>query len=128
MYQLILEWQEARQTKTATISDQTLSKNGTVRIGRNPAQSDLVLRHPTVSAVHVEIFFNPTKELFVLRNLRPTNPPMVDGQQINHTEVSLHQGNTIHLGQVELKVVAISVQTPKISIAPTSHTRLLIST
>ncbi|HAG84049.1 MAG TPA: hypothetical protein DCL61_23575 [Cyanobacteria bacterium UBA12227] len=122
MYQLTLEWQEARQTKTKTICDQLIGQNRTtVRIGRHSTQCDLVLRHPTVSALHAEIFFNPTQHAFVLRNLRETNPPMVDGRQISHGEVPLHQGSTIHLGQVELKVVAVCLESELAPVATTSQ-------
>lgn len=120
MYELTLEWQEACQTRTERIRDQQPSKNpGTVRLGRDPARCDLVLSDPTVSGLHVEIFFNSTTHTFALRNLRQTNPPIVDGQQIPKGEVPLQEGSIIYLGQVELKVVTISLNAPNNSVPPT---------
>ncbi|MBE9129472.1 MULTISPECIES: FHA domain-containing protein [unclassified Coleofasciculus] len=120
MHELTLEWQEARYTKTEIIRDEQPSKNpGTVRIGRDPARCDIVLSDPTVSGLHVEVFFNAASHAFVLRNLRKTNPPMVDGRQIPQGEVTLRQSSTICLGQVELKVVAVSIKAPNSTVPPT---------
>jgi predicted component of type VI protein secretion system len=110
MNQITLEWQEALQIRTATIHSQQLSKHpGTVRLGRDPAQCDLVLSDPTVSGLHVEIFYGQQNHCFTLRNLRYTNPPVVDGRQIITGEAILTQGSSIQLGQLELKVVDISL-------------------
>lgn len=120
MNEITLEWREVGQTKTQKIYDQQRSKNpGTVRIGRDPVRCDLVLSDPTVSGLHVEIFFNASTQNFALRNLRETNPPLVDGRQIVTGEVPLSQGSVFYLGQLELKVVAVSLHKPSNHIPPT---------
>jgi len=67
-----------------------------------------VLSHPTVSGLHVEIFYDPQRNGFYLRNLRDSNPPVVDRQKLTQGDVALRQGMSIYLGQVELQVVAIA--------------------
>ncbi len=110
MNELTLEWQEAGHKHTQKIYEQQPSKNlGTVRIGRDPAQSDIVLSHPTVSGLHVEIFFHPQQRRFYLQNLRMGNSPIVDGQRLQQEEVELQPNSTIYLGEMQLKVVAISI-------------------
>lgn len=118
MHELTLTWTENRQVRTQTIRDQQPSKNpGTVRIGRDPARCDIVLTEPTVSGLHVEIFFNPQQKCFYLRNLRHTNPPMVDGKNIIQGEVPLREGSVIYLGQMGIKVLGVTVST--LGVAPT---------
>lgn len=52
MNELTLEWLEAGRNHTQKIYEQQPSKNpGTVRIGRDSAQCDIVLSHPTVSGL-----------------------------------------------------------------------------
>lgn len=120
MNQITLEWQEALQIRTATIREQQLSKHhGTVRLGRDPAQCDLVLSDPTVSGLHIEIFYDQQSQCFALRNLRYTNPPVVDGRQISTGEAILSQGSSIYLGQLELKVVDISLAVTNYNIPQT---------
>lgn len=115
MNQLTLEWIEANQVKTHVITDQQTTKHpGAFRIGRDPARCDLVLQHPTVSKLHIEIFFgSPT---FYLRNLRDTNPPAVDQHRVTQTPIALHTGSQILLGELELKVTAIILAA---AVAPT---------
>jgi hypothetical protein len=120
MNHITLEWQEAGHLRRETIRDQQHSTYpGTVRLGRDPMRCDLVLSDPTVSGLHVEIFFDPQQHCFALRNLRHSNPPVVDGRQITQGEVFLSQTSTIYLGQVELKVVAVSLAVPHQGISPT---------
>jgi hypothetical protein len=120
MCELTLEWLQAGQLRRETIRHPQLSKSpGTVRIGRNPEECDIILTDPTVSGLHVEIFFNPSTQTFFLRNLRHTNPPVVDDRQIVAAEVPLRQGSIIALGQLELQVVEISVEKPNNGIPPT---------
>lgn len=111
MNQLTLEWEEAGQTRTQTVLEGQLSKNpGTVRIGRDRNQCDLVLTHPTVSGIHAEIFFNPQLQEFRVRNLRESNPPVVDGKILKQgEEAPLRSDSHIYLGQMELKVISVSV-------------------
>jgi hypothetical protein len=110
MNALTLQWQDAGQLKTHNIYEQQPSKNsGTVRIGRDPLRCDLVLTDPTVSGLHVEIFFHHQQHTFYIRNLRSQNPPLVDGQQLLQGEKPLHQGSIIYLGQMQLQVSAITI-------------------
>ncbi|HEY9302344.1 MAG TPA: FHA domain-containing protein, partial [Phormidium sp.] len=110
MNEITLEWQEISHFRQVIIRDQQVSKNpGTVRLGRDPLRCDIVLTHPTVSGLHVEIFFNQTCYSFQVRNLRQSNPPVVDGKNLIQGEMTLVQGSTICLGQTEIKVVAVTV-------------------
>lgn len=105
MNRLMLEWVEASQVRNQTLTDPQSTKNpGTFRIGRDPAQCDLVIQHPTVSKLHIEIFFVSQLPGFYLRNLRETNPPLVDQQRVTQSPVELHSGATIRLGEVDLIV------------------------
>ncbi|RUT04084.1 hypothetical protein DSM106972_049980 [Dulcicalothrix desertica PCC 7102] len=117
--QLTLEWQEAGQLKNITIRDRQPSKNPVnVRIRRDPAQCDIVFDDISVSGLHVEIFFNQQQQCFYVRNLRQTNPPIIDGHPLPLGEVPVFQGSNIQLGQINLRVANISLS--KISsVAPT---------
>lgn len=110
MNALTLQWYDAGQEKTQKIYEQQPSKNyGTVRIGRDPLRCDIVLSNPTVSGLHIEIFFHPQQQHFFIRNLRESNPPLVNGQQLFQGELVLIEGSTLYLGQQELKVTAVSI-------------------
>lgn len=105
MNRLRLEWIEVGQVRTQTITDQIPTKNArTFRIGRDPALCDLVIQHPTVSKLHIEIFFVLQQKSFYLRNLRASNPPLVDRQPVLQQVVELHQGSTLRLGELDLIV------------------------
>ncbi|MEB3214840.1 MAG: FHA domain-containing serine/threonine-protein kinase [Nostocales cyanobacterium 94392] len=109
--ELTLEWQEANETKTYKITNNQLSKiPGKFRIGRDPQDCDIILSEPTVSALHVEIFFNQQKEKFYLRNLRQKNPPILDGQLLLAGEMPLSISSVIRLGQQNLRVKEITSQ------------------
>ncbi len=118
--ELTLEWFEAGHLKTSTIRDKQRSKNpGTFRIGRDPVKCDLVLSDLTVSGLHVEIWFNPHQQCFYLRNLRESNPPLIDGQPFPTGEVALKQGNSLRLGQLDLTISAIKTGGYISTVAPT---------
>jgi hypothetical protein len=122
MQELTLEWLDAGKALLAKILERQPSKNpGTVRIGRDPAQCDIVLSDPTVSGLHVEIFFNPQQQRFYLRNLRQTNPPIVDGRSLTTGEVAINQGSSLRLGQMELRVKAITLQQYPAGYTPTEY-------
>ena len=110
---ITLAWTEAGQQKTQTFVDTYSTKNpGTIRIGRDPAQCDVVLPSlsaidRTVSRLHVEIAFNPTHSCFYLRNLKPQNPVQVDGSAVAE-EAVLQKGSVIRLGKVEVEVAAVA--------------------
>lgn len=110
MNALTLQWQDAGQIKIQKIHEKQPSKNpGTIRIGRDPVRCDIVLSHPTVSGLHVEIFFNTQQQRFLMKNLREQNPPLVDGQKLVQGEIALREGSIIYLGQQLLKVTEVSV-------------------
>ena len=107
--QLTLGWTEAGVRKTQTIQNGQPTKNpGTVRLGRDPIKCDVVFSHSSVSGLHVEIFFNQELQEYVVRNLRESNPPLVDGKFLVKGEARLRSDSHIHLGQVEIDVVSIS--------------------
>jgi predicted component of type VI protein secretion system len=103
MSELILEWKESGASQT-----QTISKSAT--IGRDPTRCNLLLSHPTVSGLHAMIYFRDSDSQFYVRNLRDSNPPVVDGKNLVQGEAPLHQGSKIYLGQVMLTVTKVSVQ------------------
>jgi len=110
MRSLTIEWQEANKLRVEQIRECQPSKNpGTVRIGRNPTQCDIVLGHPTVSGLHVEIFFDHQQERFYLRNLRHSNPPLVNGRNLAQGALEITQGSTIYLGEIALEVVSENI-------------------
>jgi pSer/pThr/pTyr-binding forkhead associated (FHA) protein len=110
MNALTLQWDDAGQQKTQIIHEHISSKNhGAIRIGRDPLKCDIVLNHPTVSGLHVEIYFHTQQQRFFMRNLRSPNPPLVDGRQLVQGETALYEGSVIFLGQQELKVIAVSI-------------------
>uniref|UniRef100_A0ACD5GV61 FHA domain-containing protein n=1 Tax=Desertifilum tharense IPPAS B-1220 TaxID=1781255 RepID=A0ACD5GV61_9CYAN len=123
MNELTLEWQEGSQLRQEIISQHQPSKHpGTIRLGRDPAQCDIVLSHPTVSGLHIEIFFSPPQDSFKVRNLRgESNPPMIDGQLLPEGEQFLSEGSTIQLGQMLLRVTEISSGVPPTVIMPPKH-------
>jgi ssDNA-binding Zn-finger/Zn-ribbon topoisomerase 1 len=107
---LTLQWQEAGNNRSQQIYEKQYSKSPhTYRIGRDPGHCDLVLTHPTVSGLHVEIFFNSQQQRFYIRNLREINPPQVDGKSLTKGEIALSEGSIIYLGQQQLKVTAIFI-------------------
>ncbi|WP_293130749.1 FHA domain-containing protein [Microcoleus sp. bin38.metabat.b11b12b14.051] len=106
--QLTLAWTEAGVRQTRTIQHGQPTKNpGTLRLGRDPAKCDVVFSDSSVSGLHVEIFFNQELQEYAVRNLRPSNPPLLDGKIIAQGEAKLNSGSRIHLGQVEIEVVEV---------------------
>ncbi len=122
LYELTLEWVESNDIKTYKITNNQFSKNpGKIRIGRDPQDCDIVLSELTVSALHVEIFFNPEKEKFYLRNLRQKNPPILDGQLLLAGEMSLSTNSVLRLGQQNIKVKDITSTEYANNIIPAYH-------
>ncbi|MBW4454121.1 MAG: FHA domain-containing protein [Nostoc indistinguendum CM1-VF10] len=122
MNALTLQWHDAGQDRTQSIYEQQPSQNrGTVRIGRDPLRCDIVLSHPTVSGLHVEIFFHHQQQRFYIRNLRSQNPPLIDGRQLVQGEVPLTEGTNISLGQIQLKVTKISIGSIPVTILLPPH-------
>ncbi|MBW4585795.1 protein kinase [Aetokthonos hydrillicola Thurmond2011] len=111
LHALTLEWQEAGELKARKILEKQQSKNpGRIRIGRDPLLCDIVVPDPTVSGLHVEIFFHAEKQLFYLRNLRQKNPPIVDGQLLLAGEMPLCVGSCLRLGKQDFQVTTITCQ------------------
>ena len=107
MNEIIISWEEQDTTKTKTIKEIQPSKNpGTVRLGREPANCDITFDDPSVSRLHVEIFYNSQDNKFYLRNLKASNPPIVDKKLIvKYAEVVLNNNSLICLGQTKIKVI-----------------------
>lgn len=114
MSELTLTWVESDITKQYKIG---LTM---VRVGRDPARCDLVLSDPTVSGLHVVIYFDPQKRKFWLRNMRESNPPVVDGKRLVQGEIELQQNSAIALGHQILQITEIITQSPPKSV-PTAH-------
>lgn len=111
LHELTLEWTDAGLPHSRIIHPQQPTRHpGTVRIGRDPARCDIVLSDITVSGLHVEVFFNADDQHFYVRNLRETNPPLVDGRSLPQGERVLNQGSVLQLGHMELRVAAIGVK------------------
>lgn len=111
LHELTLEWYDAGLPHSRLIHPRQPSRQpGSIRIGRDPARCDIVLSDITVSGLHVEIFFNADDQHFYVRNLRDTNPPLVDGRSLPHGERVLNQGSVLQLGHVELRVTDIGVK------------------
>ncbi len=104
MSELTLAWVESGITKQYKIG---LTM---VRVGRDPARCDLVLSDPTVSGLHVVIYFDPQKRKFWLRNMRESNPPVVDGKRLVQGEIELQQNSAIALGHQILQITEIVTQ------------------
>lgn len=110
LHEITLEWFEDGQIRTQTILENQPTKQPDVfRIGRDPAMCDLVLSEPTVSRLHVEIFFKTHHRCFYLRPMNQNNPPAIDGQFLITGEALLHQGTILRLGQMEFRISAITL-------------------
>ncbi|MEG3857991.1 FHA domain-containing protein [Microcoleus sp. herbarium12] len=119
MYKLTLAWNEGNQERSQTFTSAQATKHrGTIRIGRDRDQCDLVLSETdrTLSRLHVEIFLNTSTNEFWARNLTreqllaKRNPVIVDGKTIQEAEAPLKVGSQIQLGTIVLKIRAIEQQ------------------
>jgi predicted component of type VI protein secretion system len=107
MKELTLQWQEGDQLKIQSVGDQHSNQHpGVVRLGRDPARCDIVFQDQSVSGLHVEFFWQ--QDQVYIRNLRFSNPPLVDQTPLPQGALPLHQGSKICLGRMELTVIAIS--------------------
>ncbi|QUY43343.1 FHA domain-containing protein [Acaryochloris marina] len=103
MTELTLEWVEGGVSRSEQIQPNQPSKNpGTVRIGRDPQKCDVVLSDSSVSGLQAEVYYHAGSQVFYLRSLRDTNPPIVNGQPITTGEVPLGTASTVSLGRVVL--------------------------
>ncbi|MBR8832654.1 MAG: protein kinase [Stigonema ocellatum SAG 48.90 = DSM 106950] len=129
LYDLTLEWLEAGEVKIRKILEKQQSKNpGKIRLGRDPLACDIVVPDPTVSGLHVEIFFHSQKHRFYLRNLRQKNPPIVDGRLLLAGEMPLSIGSCLRLGQQDFKVSAISCKDYPAGYVPREYALVHIAT
>ncbi len=104
-YQLLLQYQENNQQKTYPIS----SKN-TTRIGRDPAQCDLIIdpNDLGISRLHIQISFDQQTNIFLLKNISNKNPVTIDQQNFTYGQtIPLTQNTAIILGKTMVKVVDI---------------------
>jgi FHA domain len=119
MSKLTLEWQEENIIKNFIFQVRDGDdRPNSVKIGRDPAYCDLVLTHPTVSALHIEIRYDDRTSQFYLSNLRETNPPLVDGQKIVRGETPLKLDSQIYLGKVLITVKSMKFNSPARVIIP----------
>jgi Inner membrane component of T3SS, cytoplasmic domain len=119
MSKLTLEWQEENILKNFIFQGQDRDdRHNSIKIGRDPARCDLVLTHPTVSALHVKIRYDDRAYQFYLSNLRETNPPIVNGQKVCQGEIPLTLNSQIYLGKVLLIVKLIQFDSPARIIIP----------
>ncbi|MEN9229849.1 MAG: FHA domain-containing protein [Thermostichus sp. DG02_5_bins_236] len=112
VYQLTLEWTEAEQHRSQTLSSD-LSK--LVTIGRDP-DCDVVLNDQarSVSGVHAGLYFDPKSLSFHIRNLtrdrlppKQPNPIWINGQKVIQEELSIAPNSQIQLGRMVLKVKSV---------------------
>lgn len=124
MYKLILEWMGGNRSRSQTFTSTSHTKQrGTIRIGRDREQCDLVLSESerSLSRLHVEIFLNSSTNQFSVRNLTreqlppKRNPVIVDGKKNLEAEAPLKVGSQIQLGTIVLKIRAIEQQQPAIN-------------
>jgi predicted component of type VI protein secretion system len=109
MSELTLQWTESGQIRRHTyVEGQPTKTPGVFRLGRDPQHCDLILADPTVSGLHVELYWQTATHQVWLRNLRSTNPPLVDGVQLFAGEAPLRQGSRINMGRVELSVLTLA--------------------
>ena len=110
MTELIIEWTEAGQLRSERITPTYAGKQpGTVRVGRNPQQCDIVLSDSTVSGLHVEIFYEASRQTFFLRSLRQSNPPLLNGQAVTAGPMPLSGTCRLQLGRTQLTTIAQTV-------------------
>ena len=77
---------------------------GVNRIGRSP-ENHFQVEHPTVSTLHCELVLGA--EGVLLRDCNSTNGTFVNGERVE--QATLHAGQTVHLGDVELFVETTEV-------------------
>ncbi|MBV5260074.1 FHA domain-containing protein [Synechococcus moorigangaii CMS01] len=108
MEQLTLEWSIQSQRYHYIFTHDSPTKiSDKLRIGRDPARCDIVFADRSVSSLHVEIFFSATRDAALIQNLRPSNPPLVNGDRLTEGTAPLFQGSQIQLGHIQLRVAQL---------------------
>ncbi len=129
MKELTLSWTNQSYPESHTLRPHQPSKTpGKIRIGRDPAQCDLVIpsiteEDLTVSKLHIEIYFDETRHQFYLRNLKGTaNPPTLYGTTVGDRPVPLDKDGSLYLGRkkirLTLKETAEPPKSPEIAESP----------
>ncbi|MEA5570568.1 FHA domain-containing protein [Calothrix sp. UHCC 0171] len=113
---ITLEWQEGNQNKSCTISSAQQTKvPGIIRIGRDPAQCDIMIQDPTnkVSRLHAEIIFNANNNSFYIRNATinqgQPNIILVNEKPIQEEEI-LVSHSQIKLRDFPILISSVEVQ------------------
>ena len=75
-----------------------------VKVGRDPLRSEVVINNPTVSGLHVAIYFDPTAEQFLVTNLRESNPPLLNGKRLKQEPMPLSHNCRLQLGEVMVQI------------------------
>ena len=111
MSKLTLFWREdgVERSQVIDLNHPSSKKAGTVSLGREPDDCDLVLHDPRISRLHAEITFNPDQRKFYIQNLRETNPILVDNQQLVRGFKLLENGTIITLGETKVRVANIEI-------------------
>lgn len=111
MAEVTLTWVERgdRTTRTFDLFAADNRQRGTIRLGRDPEQCDLLLGGDRVSRLHAEIFFEVASSRFYLRNLREVNPILVDGHPLGAGKALLRRGTTLVLGERHLEVTHLGL-------------------
>jgi predicted component of type VI protein secretion system len=101
--ELHLLWLEGGIQRSQRVSsDRQLQRP--VKLGRDPLRSEVVINNPTVSGLHVAIYFDSTAEQFLISNLRETNPPLLNGKKLREQPMPLSHDCRLQLGEVMVTV------------------------
>ena len=133
MSQIAFAWMDGDQrvSHTIDITQPTIAPS-VIRIGRDPAQCDVVLpsvtdRDRTVSRCHIEIAFNPAQFGFYLRNLKPNNPVSLNGTAVGATPTLIAANSTIRLGEVDLWVEGLAAVPATAILTPPGQQATILS-
>ncbi|MGF1489324.1 MAG: PrsW family glutamic-type intramembrane protease [Prochloraceae cyanobacterium] len=113
MSKITLSWEEygEKYSQIINLNDPYHKKPGVVRIGRDPNLCDIILKCPRVSRLHAEIYLAPQDKDFKIKNLRETNPILVDGQKLIRGSLYLSDRATLILGEVKIEFCKFSDST-----------------
>ncbi|WP_193194089.1 FHA domain-containing protein [Nostoc sp. MG11] len=97
--------------KTQQISKQQVSKhNHAIIIGRDNVVCDIVINDSSVSKEHVKIYCDEQIRRFIIKNLRDTNIPKVDDEDLAiGKELPLKLNSKIVLGTQKIEIIDIQI-------------------
>jgi len=101
--ELHLTWLEGGIQRSQKVSSDRQVQRA-IKVGRDPLRAEIVINNPTVSGLHVAIYYDPVTEQFLVNNLRETNPPLINGKRLNQEPVPLSHNSRLQLGQVAVTV------------------------